>query len=652
MRPPAHGGRGVDELIEQFLIEGRELVEQATGDLLALEARPDDRARLDSLFRAIHTLKGSAGIVDFPAMQRALHAAEDTLADARSVGVLDDVDLIGDCLACLDQLVGWFEVMEATGAIPAGADAAADALMTRFDRGDNARVALPGHDRQPRPPVTRAIDNDGDLPPLSRQFVEAQIRLLSVADEDGLNGRVTSAVIVAARVLRQAGRPEAAARLEDSLAAHGAAGAAPHLVGMREQLLIDGPAPASFAAEALPSPAETPVQEVTLRALRVDVERIDALVRLTGELTVAKNALAHIADLARDGLDTPALAARLGDQRDVLDRLVGELQRSVLAIRVLAMRHIFQRFPRLVRELGAGLGKAVRLEIHGDDTEADKTIVEGLFEPLLHVLRNAIDHGLETPAERRAIGKADPAVVRLRALRDGDRVVVEVSDDGRGIDVDRVRRLAVERGLVTPEIAEAMDDNEAVDLIFKPGFSTAAEVTAVSGRGVGLDAVRVALARMGGRVRVENRPGHGATVRFILPFSVMMTRVMTVEAGGQVFGLPLDALVGSCRVERTAITPVGAAQVFIWRDRTVPLCDLATVLGVGQGGPASAEAAIVVARLAGEVMGLEVDRVGERMDGMLAPMAGILSGVAGVAGTSLLGDGQVLIVLDLSEIFA
>jgi len=382
--------------------------------------------------------------------------------------------------------------------------------------------------------------------------------------------------------------------------------------------------------------------------LRVDAVRIDALVSLTGELTAAKNAIGHATKLAQKGGSSLALVFK--DRYAVLDRLVGELQRSVLAMRVLPLRHVFQRFPRLLREMSADLGKPATLVIEGDDTEADKVIVEMLFEPLLHVLRNAIDHGIENPAIRSAQGKPPTAILRLSAIRQGEHVAIEVSDDGRGIDVTRVREVALERSVVSEDILGAMSDAEALDLIFAPGFSTAAKVTALSGRGVGLDVVRTTVERLAGRVSVESRSGEGTTMRFTLPFSVMMTRVLTVESGGQMFGIPLDAIVETVRLDLDSIVPVGAAKAVVWRNKTIPLLELAGALDLQRNVSNATEATVVVARMEGQLGGLRVDRLGEQMEVILKPLDGFLSDTPGVVGSTLLGDGSVLLVLDIAEL--
>jgi two-component system, chemotaxis family, sensor kinase CheA len=297
--------------------------------------------------------------------------------------------------------------------------------------------------------------------------------------------------------------------------------------------------------------------------------------------------------------------------------------------------------------MAASLGKPVRLTIGGDDTEADKTIVEMLFEPLLHIVRNAMDHGVESPTDRAASGKPAVASLGIRAERQSDRVLIEVSDDGSGIDSARVREVAKARGIVTEELLRTMVEPDIIDLIFAPGLSTATEVTSVSGRGVGMDAVRKAVERIGGKVSIASRAGQGTTVKLSLPFSVMMTHVMTVEAGGQIFGLPLEAIVETARVPQAAIARVGAAEAVVLRNRTIPLLDLATILGVEQARSVDTEATVVVVAANGEWGGVRVDRVVEPLDLILKPLDGLLAGTPGVAGTTLLGDGRVLLVLDI-----
>jgi two-component system chemotaxis sensor kinase CheA len=630
----------MNEFIEQFIIESREHVEQATSALATLAVAPRDAGALEALFRALHTLKGSAGIVDFVAMERLLHVAETALSPVRS-GVLLSARLNADCLSCLDLIVRWLDAMERSGDLPAGADAQISTLVARL--GGHAEQ----HEIQQQDSAAQA-GAAASLPEPARALLEAQLALLDEKVDETLAGRVASAGRTAASVLAWCGLDTVAGALtramEESLLEGN-----PLLLRERiAQALQD----ASAAPQAVATATASASADVSVRTLRIDAARIETLVRLIGELTVIKNAIGHTANVAQS--DAQSVAGKLKNQHGVLDRITSEVQSTVLAMRVLPLRTVFGRFPPMVREMAAHLGKPARLVIEGDDTEADKAIVEMLFEPLLHVVRNAMDHGVETPAGRARAGKPPEAVLVMRASRQGDRVLIEVEDDGSGIDAVRVRQLALERGIVTVEALAELSEAEIINLVFASGFSTAETVTELSGRGVGMDAVRMAVGRLHGAVSLDSRSGRGTTVRFSLPFSVMMTQVMTVEAGGQTFGIPLDAVIETIRVPVSSLAGVGAALAVALRDRTLSVFELASLLKVQAQGTVSAqaenEAVIVVVAFAGQWGGIRVKRPGERMEVMLKPLEGLLSGIPGITGTTIMGDGRVLLVLDLAEI--
>lgn len=622
----------MNEFIAQFLLESREYVEQATTDLTALEKRPDHKERLDSAFRAFHTLKGGAGIVDFDAMHSAVHAAEDVLAAVRSGTRPVTCELIGDCLACIDQVGRWLDEIERAGDLPRDAVPEAEIIVERFKRSAGAQ---PPQEPSGKPGIF----------PEAREILEAQVALLDIAGP-GLVGRIASAGIVAANVLRSAGSADAAQALTEAAEASTAA-RSPGL--LREA--IERTLSAEIASQGVPLPDADAVQsqQGRVRTLRIDASRIDALVALTSELTVAKNAIGHAAELSQQG--DPAAAMHLSKRYAVLDRLVGELQRSVVGMRVLPLRHVFQRFPRLLREISADLRKPVQLVVEGGETEADKAIVEMLFEPLLHVVRNAIDHGIEPASVRQALSKPTIANLRLSAQRQGEHVVVEASDDGGGIDVAKVRRVALERGLVSEDALRAMPDEAIVDLIFEAGFSTASSVTGMSGRGVGMDAVRRSVERFGGDVTVKTGAGVGTTVRFTLPFSVIMTRVMIVGAAEQLFGIPLDAVAETVRVSCDRISRIGSALAVVLRNRTLPLVELSAALDLHTNVQAQGEATLVITRVDGHYGALRVDRIGARLDVMLKPLEGLLAGTRGIGGSTVLGDGSVLLVLNPGDLF-
>lgn len=728
----------MNEFVEQFLLESRDLVAQATDDLLALEGKPDDRDRLDSVFRAFHTLKGAAGIVDFAAMARTLHAAEDILASIRTSGEAIVPSVLDECLTCLDLTSRWLDAMEASGKVPTGTEADADDMISRFaasletNARDRAlqpaghdwleRLRVDPHKRTTGPRVALRYVPDADAffqgqdpmeviaalpnllkldlalrdPPASLEamntfssildivalmeasaaqvrtaligvrgamdirelassnapvedgrltatsLLEAQLLVLRDGTADGLMGRLASVGRTAVNALAYLGQGEAAAALGSAAAtAQATLSAAPLVEAIERALTGDG-------RQTSRGNTTGPVRAV--RALRVDMSRIDTLVKLTGELVVLKNAIGHVAKLSQESAGPALLATTLREQHALFNRLTTELQAAVLGIRVLPLRSVFRRFPKLVREIAGSVGKTVKLLVEGDDTEADATIVDALFEPLLHVLRNAVDHGIESPERRAAAGKEAAGTVILRARRDVDNVVIDVEDDGGGIDLTRVRAVAAERRIASADVLAAMTDSEAVHLIFAAGFSTAATVSDLSGRGVGMDSVKTAVERLGGKVTLETTPGAGTTITLLLPFSLMMTAVMTVDVAGQAFALPLDTILETTIVGRDRIVPIGSSHAVVLRDRTVPIIDLAEMLGFSPGLPSQGVAKIVVLSVGTQIAGLVVDRLGERMDVMLKPMDDLLAGIRGVAGTTLLGDGRVLIVLNPAEI--
>jgi two-component system chemotaxis sensor kinase CheA len=609
----------MNEFLEQFLIESRELVEQATADLLALEREPGNRAVLDGAFRAFHTLKGAAGIMDFSAMARSTHAAEDLLAAVRAGEQELSADTVNQCLACLDQITIWLDRIEAEDALPEDAELATPPPPE--ESGPDAATALP------------ALPNDAIA------LLKEQLALIALPPDAGFFGRLGAAGKVCRNILAHFDYLPEAADIETALDL---------LKGAFTPGLDAAAAPAPEAPPPANPATETDAASAAARSLRVDVARIEDIVKITGELIVAKNALAHIVQ----SLDSQQNLSRdLQDLNARFNRLTAQLLRSVLATRVVPLQRVFQRFPRQVREIATRLNKPVRLLTEGEATEADKVIVEALFEPILHVLRNAIDHGIEAAAQRQAAAKPDTATVTLRGRRDGDQVVIEIEDDGRGIDRAAILKTAIRRRLITADAAAQLPDADILNLIFLPGFSTASEVSDISGRGVGMDAVRAAIERLGGRVLLQSHLGAGTTVRFLLPFTVMMTRVLTLHAGGQVFGVPFDEVMETVRLPADRIIPVGGAQAIILHGRTIPLINLAQQLGLDvESQPDSAAPPIINAAIVqaggGERAALQVENFGSQLDVILKPMEGLLAGMPGIAGSTLTGDGRVLIVLE------
>jgi two-component system chemotaxis sensor kinase CheA len=384
------------------------------------------------------------------------------------------------------------------------------------------------------------------------------------------------------------------------------------------------------------------------RLLKVDQAKIDRLMALIGELVVAKNALPFLARRAEAVHGSRELGREIGQRYSVIDRLAQEMQEAIMEVRLLPVSEVFARFPRLIRDVSRKLDKQIELVVEGEETQADKNIIELLGDPLIHIVRNAADHGIESPQARLAQGKPAHGTIRLKAMQEGDSVVIEISDDGRGVDTARVIAKALERGLIDPEQAERMTPGEAANLIFHPGLSTADTISDLSGRGVGMDVVQTSIRDAGGSVSVSSQAEIGTTVRLALPLSMAVLRVMTIETASVIYGVPINLIAETVRIESAAIVNITDAEAFLLRDTIVPLVRLRSLLRL----PTRAQEleAVLVLRTAAGLVGLIVDRFDEHMDIILKPLEGILAGLRGFAGTALLGDGRVLMVLDIKEL--
>jgi two-component system, chemotaxis family, sensor kinase CheA len=416
------------------------------------------------------------------------------------------------------------------------------------------------------------------------------------------------------------------------------------------------PSPASVPRPEAPERTEDRGGRMPPRVLKVDPQRIDALMGLVGELVVAKNSLPFLAQRAERDFASRVLAREIKERYTVINRITEELQGAVMRTRMVPLDSVFGRFPRLVRDVANRLGKQIRLDIIGEETEADRTVAEQLFDPLVHLLRNSMDHGLETPEERGRSGKSPEGRILLRATQADESVVIEVEDDGRGIDPARVGRKALEKGLVTADELAKLSANDTIQFVFAAGFSTAERVSDLSGRGVGMDVVRTMVAEAGGTTTLTSEVGLGTKVRIVLPTTLAVTRVMVVEIGSTVLGIPFASIVETVRLKPGEIHPVASGEVMTLRKRLVPLLDLARVLALDESAvrrtAAGKEPAVLVTRVAGNDVGLKVDDLQGNVDVLVKPVGGVLRQLKLIAGTALLGDGRVLLVLDPDELVA
>ena len=498
-------------------------------------------------------------------------------------------------------------------------------------------------------------------PSLPETLLREQIDLCSVpVPDEEFAGRVASAARVASNALRFSQRPEQAAIVEaacaEALAARQTEPLTAALASLLDSEQPSGTDPKTASEQASETgSAERPVaaeaaERTPVRTLRVDQEKVDALMNLIGELVVAKNGLPFLARRAEQQFGLRDLSREIKEQYGVIDRITQELRSAVMAVRMMPVGQVFQRFPRLVRDLSRKLGKQVHLVIEGGDTEADKNVVESLFDPLLHMVRNSLDHGVESPDERAACGKPATATIKLLARNDSDQVVIEVTDDGRGIDPEVIKRKAYERGLLDEARLAAITDDEATMLVFAAGFSTAETVSDLSGRGVGMDVVRNTVEKAGGRIAMTSVKGQGTTVRLDLPLSMAVSRVMTIAVDDRLFGIPMELIHGTVKVPRSEIVHIRGSEAFVLRGRVVPLLHLARLLELPGDASRTEDVRVLVVRVGGQTIGLGLTAFGEGMEVILKPLEGMLAKIVGYTGTALLGDGRVLLVLDLKEL--
>lgn len=646
----------MDELLEQFLIECRELTAQAARDLAALARDRSDAAAIDSLFRAIHTLKGSFGIFALAPAERLLHAAEDVLDAARGGRSALDGGAVDALLACLDQVDRWADAMEHTGALESDAAEAAGRII--------ARLGLGPAPEEPRPEPVQVTGWLDELIARERAVLAEADQTLTAfrytpdaecffRGDDPLAIAAAVPDLLTLAVLPAQGAWPGAAALEPFACVsvlEGLSGAGPEQVRAAFRLVPDQVELAEVQPAASASRIEADSALRGAQSLRIDAGRIDALGESLAELLVAVRALAPLT--VRAGALNAALASDMRAAQGQLERLTRDLHGAVAQVRAVPLEPSLRRLPRMAREIAESLGKEVDFAVNGQAIEVDRQIADGLYEPLLHLLRNAIDHGIEAPRRRADAGKPARGQVTLGFRREGDMIEAALQDDGSGIDPAAIRGVAVSRGVLPAEAAEALDDAAALRLIFAPGFSTAAQVTGISGRGVGMNAVQAAVEALRGTIAVESKPGEGTTFRMRVPASGLTTALLVIQAGGERYGVALDQVAETVRVERERLMPVGRGQACVLRGHTVPVLNLAALLGNEASASPADAAKLLVTHAGGERVALEVDGFGERIDALVRPPAGLLGGLPGVAGSTLMSDGGVLLVLDLPELAA
>ncbi|GAA4628832.1 chemotaxis protein CheA [Cellulomonas oligotrophica] len=618
---------GLDDIVREFLVESHENLDQLDSDLVALEEQPGSRPLLSSIFRTIHTIKGTSGFLALSKLERLAHVGENLLVDLRDGTRSMDKPVTDVLLAMVDRIRMLLGAIEATGT---EGDVAIDDVVARVEA-VHAGVPLEAPAPEPASQEATTQDEVEQVDDEHVQQVEAPAELVAAAAG-------AAAPAPAAPAAPPAPAPAPAAP---------AAPAAPEATVPAQH-----PAPAAERVEEHPPTEEIgALRGVGDSAIRVDVDLLDALMRQVGELVLARNQISRLAS-ATAQVDLVRSAQRL-------NLIAGELQEGVMKTRMQPIDNVFAKMPRIVRDLATACGREVALEVSGGDTELDRGLLEAVKDPLTHLVRNAVDHGIEPSAERVASGKSPKGLLALRAYHAGGQVVVEVSDDGRGVDTVKVAAKAVERGLRTQAQVDTASTADLLQLLFLPGFSTAATVTNVSGRGVGMDVVRTKVENVGGTVDVESTPGKGTVWRLRIPLTLAIMPALTVECNDDVYAVPqvnlLELVALDAQRGRSAIEYVHAAPVYRLRGDLLPLVSLAEVLGVAEprdpGDPdGETSSVIAVVQADHHRFGLLVDRVLNTEEIVVKPLSPRLKAIGTYAGATVLGDGRVSLILDVQAL--
>ncbi len=673
--------------LSEFIAEANEILEALGRDLLILDERrgqEPDPDLLNGVFRAAHSLKGLSGMFGQDAIAKLAHQAEDLLDGLRLGKVaLDDalLDALIETLDLLNALLA--EAAEEVVDGPASQRAIAQAARLQRLLGPATATAVDPLDSLGLDPQMRAVFTEYEEHRL-RENVKRGVALyrvravFSLADFDqglaALNaklkpmGEVISTLpssqpgdesTIAFDLVFGSGRTlaelEGAAAEQKGLVALLTAGAPKPRPTVAASAPVDREVSSPFLRpldSTRPTTPETSLRSLT-QTVRVDIGRLDGLMNAVGELLLIKSNIQQLAESARQAsagsMPLPKLwGQELFKESRALERKLDELQKGILEVRMVPLGQVFDKLSRLVRRIVRESGKEIDFDLVGGDVELDKLIVEELSDPLMHLLRNAIDHGVEAPDARVKADKPRRAVVRLKARQQGNHVVLEVGDDGAGMNEERIREVAIERELVTVAQAEGLERRELLNLVFLPGFSTRASVSELSGRGVGLDVVKTNLARLSGIIDIDSKRGQGTTFTLTLPLTLAIIRALVVEVSGRTWAVPLNSVLEIVQVLSTELRTIERKEVFSLRGQTVPFVRLSRVFGLPETKLEKHQ--VVVVGLAQQRVGLAVDQLLGQQDIVTKPLGGRLRSVPGVAGATDLGNRRTVLVLDVASV--
>ena len=642
------------EILQDFLVESFELVEKLDEDLVELENTPEDLELLNGIFRVAHTVKGASSFLNFDVLTHLTHHMEDVLNKARHGDLIITPDIMDVILESIDLMKALLETIRDTSA-DAGIDVAECVVKLDKISGGDGDVPTPVAtkpvvEKAPEVVVETVAENEDepDYDNMDPDELEAEIERLLTQRQDEDKAKRSAKIEAGETVLAppEVEPEDAPAEPKPEVAPEETAKPATVPVPV-------APTPAPKAKVAEPkgdAKAAAPAKKAPAtveQTIRVDVKRLDHLMNLIGELVLAKNRLIKINDDVEERYEGEEFLEELTQVVSIVSLVTTDLQIAVMKTRMLPIGKVFNKFPRMIRDLTRELHKKIELEISGEDTELDKSIVEEIGDPLVHIIRNSCDDGIEIPAIRTAAGKPESGTITLKAYNEGNQIVIQIDDDGKGLDANMLKDKAMEKGLITEKEADTMSEKEAFALIMKPGFSTAAAVTSVSGRGVGMDVVKTNIDKVNGIIDVESKLGQGTSMKLKIPLTLAIIQALLVGVQEEYYAIPLASVLETVRISREEIYTVEGRSVMRLRNDVLSLVHIGDIFEVERILDGSEHAYVVVLGLGTTKLGLIVDTLVGQEEIVIKSLGDYLKGIEGIAGATIRGDGGVTLIVDV-----
>ena len=638
----------LQELLEDFLIEAFEMIEEMDNDLVELENNPDDLELLNKIFRVAHTIKGSGSFLNFDKLTHLTHHMEAVLDKARKGELKITPEIMDVILESIDAMKAILEYIRDNGN-DSSPEVEIEEIVKKLDAiANGGKISSDGGNKEDE---KKEKKEDSDIVIGGKKLDEITPENIDELDLDALTPEELDKILekiendintpveeddeTVEKVESQEKQEKEEKKEENE---------------SKKESLPTQESSKAIAKEEQKKELKKHIVSTKEQTIRVDVKRLDQLMNLIGELVLAKNRLIKIYNDVEERYEGEKFLEELNQVVSSISIVTTDLQIAVMKTRMLPIGKVFNKFPRLVRDLSRELGKKVRLIIEGEDTELDKSIIEEIGDPLVHMIRNAIDHGIEPPEERKKLGKPEEGTIWLRAYNEGNMIVIEIKDDGRGMDPNKLKQKAIEKGIITPQEAENMSDKEAFMLIFRPGFSTADKVTNISGRGVGMDVVKTNIEKLNGIIEVDSVLGKGTTFKLKIPLTLAIIQALLVASQEDLFAVPLSNVIETVRIVEEDIYTIEGKSVLKLRDEVLPLVNMADIFEIEKVLIPEKYLYVVILGLGASKIGLIVDRFIGQEEIVIKSLGEFLKGLPGIAGATIRGDGRVTLIVDVASL--